>query len=47
MIFLQALEVGFVIVFLAFVITQIFVPLSKELPLFPMFRNEKTKNKRS
>lgn len=45
MVLLQALEVGFVIVFMAFLVTQIFVPLVREMPLFPLFRQKNNKRR--
>lgn len=52
MILLKLLEVFFVILYLGFLISEVIIPMSRSLPLFPSFREkkddatEKTKNKK-
>lgn len=46
MFMLKVIELVLVIFYVAFMITEIFIPLAKSLPLFPSFRKDETKIKK-
>ena len=43
MMLLRIFELVFVVLYIGFLITEVFIPMAKSLPLFPSFRDDTKK----